>query len=67
MRLDLEPGKKLLDFPPDDVSAGQASPVQANQSDQFEANIDRSEIMFALASYPIHQERLNVRFHVRQA
>ena len=39
----------------------------AVQTDQLEANINRCEVIFAFAAYPIDQERLDVRFHPRES
>ena len=40
--------------------------MHADQPDQLKADIDRREVIFAFGLYPIDQERLDIRFHLRQ-
>jgi hypothetical protein len=62
----LQTRKKFVDFRPNHLAAGQASPMHADQPNQLEADIDWGEVIFAFCLYPIYQERLDIRFHLRQ-
>src|SRR5579862_1404684 len=66
MRSLLQLREEVAYLSPNFGAAGQPVPVGANQPHQLVALVDGCQIIFGGAIQPVHQQRLDVRFHLTQ-